>query len=75
MTSLTSPPSGYDSMSASPAHHHGMNYPEVAVYCEEAVMPRYIIVYQHEGENYCSNCLYFYEIFTYFIYIHDLGIL
>ena len=75
MTSLTSPPSGYDSVSASPAHHHGMNYPEVAVYCEEAVMPRYIIVYQHEGENDCSNCLYFYEICTYFIYIHDLGIL
>lgn len=51
MTSLTSPPSGYDSVSASPSHHRGMNYPEVAVYQEAAVMPRYIVVYQHEGEK------------------------
>ena len=50
MTSLTSPPSGHDSVSASPSHHRGMNYPEVAVYQEAAVMPRYIVVYQHEGE-------------------------
>lgn len=51
MTSLTSPPSGYDSVSASPTRHSGMNFPEVAVYHEEAVMPRYIIVYQHDGER------------------------
>ena len=51
MTHLSSPPPGYDSVSAFPSHHSGMNYGEVATFAEHAALPTHIIVYQHQGEK------------------------
>ena len=51
MTNLTGPPSRHDSVSAIPGTHRGMNYPEVAVYREDAVYPKYVIIYQKDGEK------------------------
>ena len=51
MTNLTGPPSRHDSVSAIPGTHSGMNYPEVAVYREDAVHPKYVIIYQKDGEK------------------------
>jgi hypothetical protein len=45
MTSLTSPPSGYDSVEGVPGG--SLNYPEMVVYNEDAVMPRYIVFYKY----------------------------
>ena len=44
---LTGPPQGYDSVYGQVGDK--LNYPEVVVYKPEAVLPRYIIVYQKDG--------------------------
>lgn len=44
---LTGPPPGYDSVYGQVGNK--LNYPEIVVYKPEAVMPRYIIIYQKDG--------------------------
>eukprot|EP01044_Picomonas_judraskeda_P008842 COSAG03_NODE_1036_length_4954_cov_2.784574_4_plen_547_part_00 len=43
---ITTPPTGCDSVSAQPGT--GLNYDEVAVYCNEAIIPRYLVVYKYQ---------------------------
>ena len=45
--SLKGPPPGYNCVYAQVGFH--LNYPEIAVYNPDAVVPRYIIVYQKDG--------------------------
>ena len=44
---LTSPPPGYDSVYGIVGDE--LNYPELVVYNPDAVMPRYIVVYEKDG--------------------------
>ena len=43
---ITTPPTGCDSVLAQPGT--GLNYDEVAVYCNEAIIPRYLVVYKYQ---------------------------
>jgi hypothetical protein len=45
---LTEPPAGYDSVIGEPAnssHNSMLNYDELVVYKEEAIIPAYLIIY------------------------------
>jgi hypothetical protein len=44
---LTGPPPGYDSVYGQIGRK--LNYPEIVIYKEQAVMPRYIVVYKKNG--------------------------
>ena len=46
-THLTAPPQGYDSVYGQPGS--SLNYPEIVLYDEEAILPRYVIMYQKDG--------------------------
>ena len=46
---LKAPPSGYDSVFGQVGSR--LNYAEIVVYNPDAVVPRYIIVYQRDGEH------------------------
>ena len=46
-THLTAPPRGYDSVYGQTGSR--LNYPEIVLYDEEAILPRYIIAYQKDG--------------------------
>ena len=53
MKSLKAPPSGYDCVYGRPGTHKAggssLNYAEVAVYNNNAVLPEYIIFYEKDG--------------------------
>ena len=46
-TYLVAPPPGYDSVCGQPGG--SLNYPEIVIYDEASILPRYVIVYQKEG--------------------------
>ncbi|KAL5516928.1 hypothetical protein EMCRGX_G002379 [Ephydatia muelleri] len=46
-THLVAPPPGYDSVYGQPGG--SLNYPEIVMYDEASILPRYVIVYQKEG--------------------------
>eukprot|EP00731_Ephydatia_muelleri_P002163 Em0001g2163a len=46
-THLVTPPQGYDSVYGQPGH--ALNYPEIVIYDEASILPRYVIVYQKDG--------------------------
>ena len=45
--SLTDAPAGYDSVCGQVGSK--LNFPEIAIYRPEAVLPQYIIIYQKDG--------------------------
>ncbi len=47
--SLQGPPRGYDSVNGQVGEH--LNYEEIVLYHPDAVMPRYIILYQKDGNS------------------------
>ena len=46
-THLTTPPPGYDSVYGQPGG--SLNYPEIVLYDEASILPRYVIMYQMDG--------------------------
>eukprot|EP01046_Picozoa_sp_COSAG06_P045921 COSAG06_NODE_6424_length_2938_cov_4.027827_1_plen_334_part_00 len=44
----TVPPDGCDSVSAETGGSTSVNFDEVAVYCNEAILPRYLVVYKYD---------------------------
>ena len=46
-THLVAPPQGYDSVYGQPGG--SLNYPEIVIYDEASILPRYIIFYQKDG--------------------------
>eukprot|EP00731_Ephydatia_muelleri_P002207 Em0001g2207a len=46
-THLVAPPQGYDSVYGQPGS--ALNYPEIVIYDEASILPRYVIVYQKDG--------------------------
>ena len=46
---LTQPPPGYDSVHGKAGL--GLNYDELVLYNPDGAFPKYIIVYQRDGEN------------------------
>ena len=51
ISSLTSPPDGYDSVYGRGAKDSTLNYDELVVYNPDCVLPRYVLVYQKDGEH------------------------
>ena len=47
-THLTAPPPGYDSVYGQPAPGC-LNYPEIVIFDEASILPRYVIAYQKDG--------------------------
>ena len=47
-THLTAPPQGYDSVYGQPAPGC-LNYPEIVLFDEASILPRYVIMYQKDG--------------------------
>eukprot|EP00731_Ephydatia_muelleri_P002170 Em0001g2170a len=46
---LTAPPVGYDSVHFVPNQHTRLKYPEVVLFEEASILPRYIILYTRDG--------------------------
>ena len=46
-THLTAPPPGYDSVYGQPGG--SLNYPEIVLYDEASILPRYILLYEKDG--------------------------
>ena len=46
-THLVAPPQGYDSVYGQPGS--ALNYPEIVIYDEASILPRYVIIYQKDG--------------------------
>ena len=46
-TQLTSPPQGYDSVYGQ--HGGNLNYDEIVLYKEDAILPKHVIMYQKDG--------------------------
>ncbi|KAL5516947.1 hypothetical protein EMCRGX_G002404 [Ephydatia muelleri] len=46
-THLVAPPQGYDSVYGQPGG--SLNYPEIVIYDEASILPRYVIIYQKDG--------------------------
>ena len=44
----TVPPDGCDSVLAETGGATSVNFDEVAVYCNEAILPRYLVVYKYD---------------------------
>ena len=48
-SNLTAAPHGFDSVYGKNSPQGALNYDEVVVYCSEAILPTYIIVYKRDG--------------------------
>ena len=48
---LLNPPSGYDSIHGKSGSGSVLNYDEIVIYNPDAILPRYIILYQKDGTN------------------------
>ncbi|KAL5516935.1 hypothetical protein EMCRGX_G002386 [Ephydatia muelleri] len=46
-THLAAPPDGYDSVYGKPGH--SLNYPEIVLFEEASILPRYVILYTRDG--------------------------
>ena len=46
-THLAAPPPGYDSVYGQPGS--SLNYPEIVIYSEASILPRYVIMYRKDG--------------------------